>query len=81
MKFATVKKWFPTNKWWVATVIACGTIVELAWLGNGIDTDAEKGVVVGLVVQRIASYWAKNEDPVVVEVQNPVVVEQGKVEA
>ena len=54
------QKWLPTNKWWAATTVAAGTIVLTLWTGNGIDTDDEKTLVVGLVVQRIVAYWTPN---------------------
>lgn len=55
------KKWFPTNKWWVATITAAGTVVGMLWAGDGVNTDEEKLVLIGLVVQRLAAYATRNE--------------------
>ena len=56
----TDPRWWPTNKWWVATVTAAGTVWLMLWTGDGINTDDEKTIIVGLVVQRIASYITRN---------------------
>jgi hypothetical protein len=57
--------WWPTNKWLVATITAAGTVAAMVWVGDGINTDEEKLLVISLVVQRLAAYWAKNDpDPV-----------------
>jgi hypothetical protein len=55
-------KWFPTNKWWTASITTAGTIVLMQWTGDGINTDPEKTVLVGLIVQRLVAYWTKNSD-------------------
>ena len=55
-------KWLPTNKWWVATVTGAGTVVLMVWTGDGINTDSEKTVLVGIIVQRVAAYWTKNSE-------------------
>lgn len=54
------RRLFPTVKWWTATTIAAGAIAQLLWLGDGVNTDAEKTVVITIVVQRIAAYAARN---------------------
>lgn len=56
------KSWMPTRKWWVTTVTAVGTIVVAALTGDGINTDAETILVVGIVVQRVVGYIIPNED-------------------
>jgi hypothetical protein len=57
--------WWPTNKWFVATITAAGTIAAMVWVGDGVNTDEEKLILVSLVVQRLAAYWAKNDlDPI-----------------
>jgi hypothetical protein len=53
--------WLPTNKWWVATITAAGTIAGMVWVGDGINTDQEKLVLLALVVQRLSAYWASND--------------------
>jgi hypothetical protein len=47
----------PTPKWWATSLTAAGTIVTLAWAGDGINTDDEKALVIGIVVQRLVA-WA-----------------------
>lgn len=59
----TKSPWWPTNKWWVATVTAAGAVAVALITGDGINTDDEKIIVVGLVVQRVVAYIAKNESP------------------
>lgn len=61
-----MSKWAPTNKWWAATVTAAGTVGLMFWTGNGVDTDEEKVVLVGLVIQRLVAYVARNEPNMVV---------------
>ena len=56
-----MNKWLPTNKWWVATTVAVGSIVGLVWVGDGVNTDEEKYLVISLVVQRVAAYWTRND--------------------
>lgn len=69
-----LKTWLPTNKWWVATIGTAGTIAGMIWVGDGINTDEEKLVVISLVAQRLAAYWASNGDPA------PVVAAQDHVD-
>jgi hypothetical protein len=66
----TLKALVPTNKWTVATIGTLATIAGMIWVGDGINTDEEKLVVISLVAQRLAAYWARNDpDPVVVQNQ------------
>jgi hypothetical protein len=53
--------WWPTNKWFVATITAAGTVAGMVWVGDGINTDEEKLLLISLVVQRLAAYWASND--------------------
>lgn len=67
-----MSKWWPTNKWWAATVTTVGTVVLMFWTGGGVDTDDKKVVLVGLIVQRLVAYVARNEpDPAPVAVPPP----------
>jgi hypothetical protein len=52
----------PTRKWWAATVTAIGTVAIAALTGDGINTDPEIVMVVGLGVQRVIAYLVPNED-------------------
>jgi hypothetical protein len=52
---------WPTNKWVVASITAAGTIAGMIWVGDGINTDQEKLVLIALVVQRLTAYWASND--------------------
>lgn len=56
-----MSKYWPTNKWVVATITAAGTVVGIIWLGDGVNTDEEKLILISLVVQRLAAYWASND--------------------
>jgi hypothetical protein len=55
-KKGLVARWAPTAKWWAATTTAAATIVTLLWTGDGINTDEEKTLVIGLVVSRILAF-------------------------
>jgi hypothetical protein len=55
------KKWLPTNKWWTATVTAAATVVGMAVTGDGINTDDEELLVIGLVAQRLIAWITPNE--------------------
>lgn len=60
--------WWPTNKWWAATATGAGTVVLMFWTAGGVNTDDKKVLLVGLIVQRVVAYVARNEpDTVVVE--------------
>lgn len=62
------KSWWPTNKWWAASVTTAGTVVLMFWTAGGVDTDDKKVVLVGLIVQRVVAYVARNEpDQLVVQ--------------
>jgi hypothetical protein len=54
--------WLPTRKWWAATATAAGTVAVAAFTGNGIDTDQEKILVIGIVVQRVVAYFTPNKE-------------------
>jgi hypothetical protein len=51
----------PTNKWWTATIVAAGTIVLTLINGDGINSDGERTLVVGLIVQRLVAYATRND--------------------
>lgn len=56
-----VRRWWPTAKWWAATTTVAGSIVVLLWTGDGINTDEEKTLVVGLIVSRVIAYAVPKE--------------------
>jgi hypothetical protein len=59
---SAAKSWWPTRKWWVATVTAIGAIVVL-WLNEGMHFDTAVGVaMVGAVVQAFTTYLLPNQD-------------------
>ena len=62
----TTTTWWPTNKWFVATTTAAGTVALMIWTGDGINTDPERVILVTLLVQRVVAYWARNEPDVAV---------------
>lgn len=55
-------KYMPTWKWWTASVTGAGTIIGVAVTGDGINTDDEKLLVVGFIVQRIVAYLTPNSE-------------------
>lgn len=57
---AFIAKYAPTTKWWTATVVAAGTVAGAALTGDGINTDTEILMVIGLVVQRLVAYATRN---------------------
>lgn len=48
--------WRPTAKWWAATTAASATVVTMLWTGDGINTDEEKTLIIGLVASRVLAY-------------------------
>jgi hypothetical protein len=58
-----MSKWMPTNKWWAATSATAGTVALMFWTAGGVDTDDKKVILVGLLVQRVVAYVARNEPP------------------
>lgn len=50
------RKWSPTSKWWAASIAAAATIVTMLWTGDGINTDEEKTLVIGLLASRVLAY-------------------------
>lgn len=56
--------WWPTRKWWYATVIAAGGLATMLLTGESEVTDEETIAVVTFVVQRIASYILPNKEGV-----------------
>jgi hypothetical protein len=52
----------PTWKWWTGTVTAAGTIATAAFTGDGINTDNEKILVIGLITQRLITYLTPNSE-------------------
>lgn len=55
-------KYMPTWKWWTATVTGAGTVIGVAVTGDGINTDDEKLLVVGFIVQRVVAWLTPNAD-------------------
>lgn len=51
-----VGPYLPTSKWWAASVATVATIVTMLWTGDGINTDEEKTLVIGLLASRILAY-------------------------
>jgi hypothetical protein len=54
--------WWPTRKWWAATVLAIGGILS-TWAAGGWDwTDPLSGAAITLLAQRIVAYLVPNHD-------------------
>ena len=51
------ENWVPTYKWLTATIVAGGTVVAMMLTGDGINTDTEQVMTVGLVVERLVAYF------------------------
>jgi hypothetical protein len=58
------RKWWPTAKWWGATVAALSGVAVLLWTGDGINTDEEKGLVITLITTRILAYVVPKDSDV-----------------
>lgn len=54
--------WLPTWKWWTATITAAGAVATVVLTGDGLNTDDEKALVIGLVVQRLVAYATPNTE-------------------
>ena len=55
------KSYWPTRKWWAATVIAIGAIATL-WVTKGeFDKDVMLATI-GVIVQAITTYLVPNQD-------------------
>lgn len=50
----------PSAKWWAATVVAAGTIAIAEWTGDGVNTDDERILVIGIVVSRLVAWITPN---------------------
>jgi|tagenome__1003787_1003787.scaffolds.fasta_scaffold20832462_1 hypothetical protein len=58
---ASTKSYWPTRKWWAATVIALGAIATL-WVTKGeLDKDVMLAAI-GVIVQAITTYLVPNQD-------------------
>lgn len=60
-RFRIPKRYRPTNKWWVGTVTAAGTLVTL-----GIESGIKRSfsiAIVGFCTQRVCTYLTRDEDP------------------
>ena len=55
-----VTSWWPTRKWWAATVVGAGTVAT-DWAVTGHWSQALTIAAVGLGVQRATSYLVPNE--------------------
>jgi hypothetical protein len=54
--------WWPTRKWWTATILAVAGILS-TWAAGGWDwTDALSGAAITLIAQRLISYLVPNQD-------------------
>jgi hypothetical protein len=58
------KSWWPTRKWWAATITAvAGMLVTLSTTGWEMST-AMQGTLITLGAQRIIAYLIPNEDTI-----------------
>jgi hypothetical protein len=58
---AEQETWWPTRKWWAATILAVGGIVT-TWATAGWGwTDELSGAAITLLTQRIVAYLVPNE--------------------
>jgi hypothetical protein len=55
-----MNRWFPTNKWWGQFIVSDATIAGMLWTGNGVDTDAEKLALIGIVANLATTYLIPN---------------------
>jgi hypothetical protein len=55
------KSYWPTNKWWAATVIAIGAVATL-WVTKGAFDKDVMLATIGVIVQALTSYLVPNQD-------------------
>ena len=55
--------WTPSRKWFAQLAASAGTVVTMAWTGDGINTDDEKKAIVGIVVALVLTYLIPNKEP------------------
>ncbi len=57
-----LKTWWPTRKWWAATIVAVGgALVTLATTGWS-WTDEFSGLIITIATQRLVAYLVANDD-------------------
>lgn len=59
---AAKKSWLPTRKWIVAELTAAGTLAGTLMTGDTTIVDSEKLLIIGFIVQAVATYLVPNKD-------------------
>ena len=54
--------WWPTRKWWAATIVAFGGFLSTLATQDWHWTPAFAGAVITIVTQRVVAYVVKNDD-------------------
>jgi hypothetical protein len=61
--YAAQSDWWPTQKWWAATITALGGFLT-TWATQGWQwSPTYSGAAITLVTQRVVAYLVKNSDP------------------
>jgi hypothetical protein len=56
------KTWWPTNKWWAATITAAGGLL-VTWVSVGAWSKALTAATLTLVTQRVVAYLVPSDAP------------------
>jgi hypothetical protein len=56
------KKWWPTTKWWAATITAIGGIL-VTWVSTGAWSKELTAAALTLLTQRAVAYLVPNDRP------------------
>jgi hypothetical protein len=59
---ATPVSWWPTRKWWAATIVAFGGFLTTLATQSWHWTPAFGGAVITIATQRVVAYVVKNDD-------------------
>jgi hypothetical protein len=54
--------WWPTRKWWAATIVACGGFLSTLATQKWHWTPEFAGAVITIATQRVVAYVVKNDD-------------------
>jgi hypothetical protein len=60
---ASHSKWWPTRKWWAATIVAFGGFLATLATHNWHLTPEFSGAVITIATQRLVAYVVPNDPP------------------
>jgi hypothetical protein len=59
---STPVSWWPTRKWWAATIVAFGGFLTTLATQSWHWTPAFAGAAITIATQRVVAYFVKNDD-------------------